>query len=194
MPTNRLTSAYVDIYAQTLLDSTKGDSGNGQQSQALELSDGLREVTHIMNASPELREALRDSSISLDARIAILGELFPQLSAVALAVLRVMLDRNELHLLGRVEERLIELLEAHFKVTLLDVTTSVTLDEALRVAIEKKYAAQLGTDILLREHVDKAIRGGIIMETHGQRIDASITSQLARARTVLASGTIGGAK
>ena len=52
--------------------------------------------------------------------------------------------------------------------------------------------ADLGHEVILREKVDPSIIGGIIISTHGHRIDASIASQLETARTVLSAAPTGG--
>ena len=72
------------------------------------------------------------------------------------------------------------------------VTTAVELTESLRESITKKLAADLGKGVVLREKVDPAIIGGIVFSTHGQRIDASIASQLENARGVLSTAHTGG--
>ena len=71
-------------------------------------------------------------------------------------------------------------------------TTAVPLDDALRRIITEKAEADLDTNVVLRESVDKSILGGIIMSTNGKRIDASVASQLDHARNVLKTTTDGG--
>ena len=45
----------------------------------------------------------------------------------------------------------------------MDVTTAIALDDHLREIITTKTAKDLGTQVVLREHIDKSILGGIIM-------------------------------
>ena len=52
--------------------------------------------------------------------------------------------------------------------------------------------ADLGTNVVLREHIDKSLLGGILMSANGKRIDASVLSQLESARNVLKLSTDGG--
>ena len=72
-----------------------------------------------------------------------------------------------------------------------DVTTAVELSDALRESISAKLAADLGKGVVLRETVDPSIIGGIVISTHGHRIDASLASQLENARLVLSAHTGG---
>ena len=74
-----------------------------------------------------------------------------------------------------------------------DTTTVVALTDELREIIKKKLSADFkGKNIVLREHVDPSILGGIIMSAHGNRVDASIATQLENARRVLSTVPNGG--
>ena len=53
----------------------------------------------------------------------------------------------------------------------------VELDDHLREVITKKAEADLGTNVVLREHIDKSLLGGILMSANGKRIDASVLSR-----------------
>ena len=75
---------------------------------------------------------------------------------------------------------------------MVDVTTAVPLDDELRQLITEKAEADLGRRAVLRERIDASILGGIIMDVDGNYIDASMISQLNRARNVLKDTTDGG--
>ncbi len=75
---------------------------------------------------------------------------------------------------------------------MVDVTTAVPLDDGLRQLITEKAEADLGRRAVLRERIDTSILGGIIMDVDGNYIDASMISQLNRARNVLKDTTDGG--
>ena len=65
------------------------------------------------------------------------------------------------------------------------MTTSVELNDALREQIKDKAKRELGMDAILNEKIDASILGGIIMSVNGKCIDASMITQLNRARAVL---------
>ena len=75
---------------------------------------------------------------------------------------------------------------------MVDVTPAVPLDDGLRQLITEKAEADLGRRAVLRERIDASILGGIIMDVDGNYIDASMISQLNRARNVLKDTTDGG--
>jgi F-type H+-transporting ATPase subunit delta len=59
------------------------------------------------------------------------------------------------------------------------------LDDSLRNLIQEKIEADLGCKSSLNESIDKTILGGIVMSINGKHIDASVISQLNKARQVL---------
>ena len=96
-----------------------------------------------------------------------------------------MAERGELEYLPRVTEGLIERMGDELNLVAVDVTTAVELDDYLRDLIKKKASSELGKDIVLNEHVDKSILGGIIMSTKDERIDASLLTQVEKTREAL---------
>ena len=95
-------------------------------------------------------------------------------------------------LLPRVFDAYRELLGDKLGICVVDVTTAVPLDDGLRQLITEKAEADLGRRAVLRERIDASILGGIIMDVDGNYIDASMISQLNRARNVLKDTTDGG--
>ncbi|MDR3314965.1 MAG: ATP synthase F1 subunit delta [Coriobacteriales bacterium] len=171
------------VYVQTLLEAVKAEN------RVFEVSGQLEQAVTIIRGNFELRNTLGDQGVPLAARKNILAELFTGFDEALLAVLGIMVEREDIPLLSRVNEAYVEAAEEYLGSIILDVTTVVELDAPLREAIRKKYSAQLGRDVLLREHLDPSIMGGIVISTHGRRIDASVASQLESARAVLADVT-----
>ena len=183
MPTNRqVTKEKVNAYAQVLLD---GAYDAGGQETVLVVRDQMEDVFRIMRSNMDLIEALNDSAYTPEQKNELARNVFAQCSSVLVDVLAVMAERGDIALLSRVWERYGEALEQKLNVTVVDVTTVVALDDHLRDVIAKKTEADLGTKVVLREHIDKSLIGGVVLSAHGQRIDASVVSQLERARTTL---------
>jgi F-type H+-transporting ATPase subunit delta len=180
MPTDRiLTRKESAVYAQALLEAT-------QKSDTVFLVTGqIEQVKSLVRSNMELRTTLYDSAVPVETRIAIVNEVFAGFDASLLAVLGVMIKRDDLRLLAKVAEAFIYAVEEALGVVIIDTTTVVALDDALRDSIKAKYSAQFGRDVLLREHVDPSIMGGIVLSTHGVTIDASVVSQLENVRAVL---------
>ena len=183
MPTDRaLIRKESTIYAQVLLEATQA-SGT-----TFEVSGQLQQVLTVIRGSIELRTTLFDHSLPKETLIAIIDEVFTDYDEALLATLGVMVKRGDLGLLSKVADIFSQVAEDALNAVFIDVTTVVALDDVLRDAIKTKYSAQFGREVLLREHVDPTIVGGIILSTHGISIDASVVSQLEKARVVLSHG------
>lgn len=190
MPTSRhVLREKVAAYASALLD---GAYEAGGQDAVLEVRDQAERVMRAARSNMDLSSALEDSSYTPEQRNGLARSVFAQCHPVLVDVLAVMAEREDFALLSRVWASYGEQLERKLNVTVVDVTTVVELDDRLREVIVKKAEADLGTNVVLREHIDKSILGGIIMSTHGKRIDASVTSQLERTRNVLTETNDGG--
>lgn len=187
MPKDRmLIKREVTTYAQVLLDAAKG------ANNILEVGEQLEQAKVTIQGHPALREALNDETLGSEARSNIIAEVFKDFDPALVKVLAVMADRQDMGLLGRVLEEFNDEAEDALGVVIMDVTTVVELDDELREAIKSKYAAQFGKEVMLREHIDPSLIGGIVLGAHGKRIDASVSTQLERTRVALSSVQTGG--
>jgi F-type H+-transporting ATPase subunit delta len=116
---------------------------------------------------------------------------FAGLQPSLVATIAVLVERGDFGLLPSLVDAFDEIAEERRCVIAVDVTTAVELSDPLRESIKAKIAADLGKDVVLRETVDPSIIGGIVISTHGHRIDASLASQLESARLVLSAHTGG---
>lgn len=192
MPTNRLVEKEkVATYAGVLLDEL--DEVGGQDA-VLEVRGQLDTIAKHIRTSVDVVDALSDNDYTPEQRNALAKNTFSDagFNPVLIDVIAVMAERGDVDLLPRVWTSFGEQLQDKFDTTVVDVTTSVALDEDLRELISKKAAADFGTNIVLREHIDASILGGIVMSANGKRIDASVQSQLESARNVLKQSTDGG--
>jgi F-type H+-transporting ATPase subunit delta len=176
------------VYAEVLLEAAS------VSSDVFEVSGQLEAVYKTIAGTVELRDVLTDRAIEVSTRQGIIRDLFADFDPALLSVLDVMVERGDIRLLNRINEAYVLLAEQALGAVFIDVTTVVELGEELRDSIRKKYSAQFGKDVFLREHVDPSLVGGIVLSTHGRRIDASVASQLENARRVLSTIPSGGGR
>ncbi|MEG1826584.1 MAG: F0F1 ATP synthase subunit delta [Gordonibacter sp.] len=191
MPINRhVVREEVATYASVLLG---GAYEAGGQSAVLEVRDQLEDILRATRSSMDLSTMLEDtSSYTAEQRTQVVRGVFAECNPVLVDVLAVMAERGDGALITRVWESYNDQLERRLNVSVVDVTTVVALDDKLRDLIINKTAADLGTDVVLREHIDQSLLGGILMSANGKRIDASVLTQLESARNVLKLSTDGG--
>ncbi|MGN0073222.1 MAG: ATP synthase F1 subunit delta [Coriobacteriales bacterium] len=187
MPKDRtLIKREITTYAQVLVEAAKA------QGNILEVAGQLKEVQEAYLRYPQLREALNDESLPASAYAAVLEGVLEGFDANVVKTLTVMAERHEMSLLHRFVSEYELLAEDALNMVILDVTTVVELDDAMREAIKSKYAAQFGKDVMLREHIDPSIVGGIVLGARGKRIDASVSTLLEQVRVALSSVKTGG--
>ncbi|MDR1088043.1 MAG: ATP synthase F1 subunit delta [Coriobacteriales bacterium] len=171
--------AKAEVYARVLLEAAQASD------RVFVLTGELAELLATVRGSLELRSALSEATFPEQAKKAIIAEIFSDYAPELLATFEVMVERGDLATLPRVCEFYYALAEEALGAIILDVSTVVPLDEELRQQIITKYSSQLGRGVLLREYIDPDLIGGIVLASHGKRIDASVSSQLENARQVL---------
>ncbi|NTW29346.1 MAG: ATP synthase F1 subunit delta [Coriobacteriia bacterium] len=176
----------VGTYANALFDAAASEGVVDEVHMQLDA------VVRLVRSSAPLRDAVLDAAVPAAKRAATVRGVFSGLKSAVVDTLVIMAERGNFDLLSRVTEEYGRVAEEKRGIVAVDVTTAVALSEALRESIINKFAADLGKGVVLREKVDPAIIGGIIFDAHGQRIDASIASQLESARQVLSTAHTGG--
>ncbi|HEY5540644.1 MAG TPA: ATP synthase F1 subunit delta [Coriobacteriia bacterium] len=187
MRTSRaLAKQIVATYASVLFDAAEASEDVDNVSTQLDA------VARLVRGHAPLRDALRDDSVASTQRAQTARDVFAGLHPALVDTLAVMVERDNFDLLSSVVEEYGRVSEERRGIVAVDVTTAVELTDALRQSITAKLSADLGKGVALREKVDPAIIGGIVISTHGHRIDASIASQLEAARIVLSTAPTGG--
>jgi F-type H+-transporting ATPase subunit delta len=187
MQTSRaLAKQIVGTYASVLFDAAAASDNVDDVSTQLDA------VVRLVRSHAPLRDALRDDSVAGVQRAQMLREVLAGLQPALIDTLAVMVERDNFSLLTSLVEEYARVAEERRGIVAVDVTTAVELTDVLRQSISAKLSADLGKGVTLREKVDPAIIGGIVISTHGHRIDASVSSQLEAARVVLSTAPTGG--
>ena len=151
----------------------------------MQVRDQAELIVRTMRSNTALAEALGNPAYTPEQRNDLVRNTFADFNPALVDTLAVMAERGEAKLLPRVLKSFEEKAQATLDMTIVDVTTVVELDDHLRDVITKKVAGELGTQVVLREHIDPSIIGGVLLSANGKRIDASVLSQLENAREVL---------
>lgn len=187
MSKNRLLAKQeAETYAQVMLEQARS------QGKELEVSAHLEEMKKVVRMNPALTEVLRDSSLPSDKRAEIVGEVFKEFDTDMTKVILVMADRGDIALLPRVAWLYDQKLQEEDNIVIMDIATVIALDDELREKIKAKFAAQFGREIVLREHVDPWIMGGMNVRAFGKRIDLCTATRLDKVRVALSTVTTGG--
>ena len=172
----------VAAYATAAID---GAYATGGREAVVEVRNHLIQILEFMATNIDLRLALDDEGYSAEERENIAAGVFGGFNPIAVELLQVMASRQDTGLLRRVYQEYEELVETKLNFSVVDVTTVVSLDDNLRTVITEKAEADLGRDCVLVEHIDPSIKGGVILSSRGRYVDASVRSQLDKARIAL---------
>jgi F-type H+-transporting ATPase subunit delta len=176
----------VEVYARTLFEAATRDNTVAETEMA------LRDALSYLRGHSDLRWTLRDVLVSHEVRKQILREVMAALHTGVVGLLEVMVEREEIQLLSAVVDSYADIADREAGVVVVDVTTAVPLDDALRASLSQRIAATLDRSVALRQKVDERIMGGIVIGVNGKVLDASVATQLETARTVLATPNTGG--
>jgi len=183
MPTNRLVvKEQIATYTQLLFDAVKNDGG---QDGVLTVRDQLITIVAALRGNADLDSALKDPGYTPEQKSQLVRGVFADANPALVSTLAVMAERGETDYLARVSEGFVKKMADELNLVVVDVATVVELDDHLRELIKQKAEAGLGKTVVLQEHIDKSMIGGIIMSTADERIDASILSQIEKTRSVL---------
>ncbi len=94
------------------------------------------------------------------------------------AVLMALADRNQMADLPRVVAALKEIRMKEFKVETADVITVKPLNQAQRDRVAKALSKISGSEILIREKVNPALLGGLVLRFQDSVIDASLVRKI----------------
>jgi F-type H+-transporting ATPase subunit delta len=176
------TSDVTAAYARTLFELAS-------LTDSVDATDvSLAAVAASVRGELELREALTDTSIPVEAKRATLREIFgASVTPETLAVVTLVVERGLTATLGDLSRLFGEIAEKERGIVAASVTTAVPLDDALRASLTEKLAASLGRPVSLRETVDASILGGVVIKVAGRVLDGSVASQLESVRRALAT-------
>ena len=183
MATNRLvTKEKIAVYAKTMFAAAREAGG---QDSAVEVRNQLKQLCSLIYADMELSGALMGTEDTPQVRADLARAVFADCNPALREVMAVMAENRDVDLITGVYHAYEDNLKADMNIAVVDVVTVVPLDDELRKLIEKKAETDLGVNAVLNESIDASILGGIIMSVNGKRIDASMISQLNRARHTL---------
>ncbi len=181
------TSELVDTYARVLFDLAA-------LAESVDAADeGLRSVVKAVRSNVDLRDALTNTALPAEAKRAVLHDIFSdEVSPEVLAIVTLMVERDLADRLGDLSSAFIEIAEKERGVVVAEVISAVPLTDDLRAKLTDKLGTALGGAVSLRESVDSAILGGIVIRVAGRVLDGSVTSQLRDLRQALLIARQGG--
>jgi ATP synthase F1 delta subunit len=169
------------IYAKALFDAAKDKGRLAQVRQ--EFAD----FEEAAEASPELRNLLRNPQIDARAKKAGLDAVFAGADRVFLGFLRLCAEKGRLSQTDQIHREFERLIAAEERVLEVELTTAQELSEAEAAEILSRIEQASGRRVEATRKVDPSLIGGLVLQAGSFRVDASVRGRLASLRQELAA-------
>jgi F-type H+-transporting ATPase subunit delta len=160
------------VYARALFEAAK-DKG-----RIAEVREDFAGLVEALEASPELRNLLRNPQIDARAKRAGLDAVFAEAEPEFLQFLRLSADKGRLSEVAEIHREFERLVADEEKVLEVDLVTAKELSDAEAEEIISKIERASGRRVRASRSVDPTLIGGMVLQAGSFRADASIRGRL----------------
>lgn len=163
----------------------------GQERNALDrFREELGRLVQAFAVEKRLGLLLQSPSLPTAKKEAVLADLVAllQLSGEISNFLGLLQSKDRLRYLPQIEREFSRLADEASGVQRVQVHTAVALQDGERNALSASLAARSGRQIVLEEHCDPALIGGLQVELDGQVLDGTVRTQLQRIAKTITEG------
>jgi F-type H+-transporting ATPase subunit delta len=169
-------------YARALLEvafqSAEGDPAA--------LRRALTAAAALLEAQPELRDALASPAVPLEAKRNLVQSVWQGATPLLRRLLEMLVERGRLGLLPSIASTYGQLWNAARGVLPAEATSAVPLSEEQQAAVQRALGRATGRDVELTTAVDAALLGGLMVRVGGQVYDGTVRGRLRALRERLA--------
>ncbi len=149
----------------------------------------LSTLSGIFSENPELVKIMGTPTISVEEKVSLTKEIVSSgnISEYTGNLLCVLAERGRFSCFDGITKHFRAMYNEHFKIAEIIVTTSEPLSDAMRDKITAKMSEITGKSISIREKLDPAIIGGIVIDYGSTRYDGSVRARLNALKSELGS-------
>ena len=174
-------AALANTYAQALLDNVPDNE------QAEEIADELDAIVRLLDEIEGFDALLTRAMLTKTQRDELVQRVFSgRVSELAEAFVTVLGRRNRLEVMRPAAMKFRQLLNIRKGLLEVHATTSAPLDEERRAEIAGMISEQLGSEIILIDHVDPDMLGGIVVRVGDRVFNASLATSIGKLSNRLA--------
>jgi len=147
-----------------------------------EVATQLVEFRDAVDASPELQDLLSNPEYETRVKKGVIAQLLSDANPLVANFIQVLLDRGRAPELGEIVDGFVDrvaVAEGRLRVR---IRTAIPLPDDLRARLVAQISELTGRAIDIETIVDPDIVGGLVIETDGSVVDASVRSRLADLR------------
>lgn len=169
------------IYAKALFDAAKA------KGRLPAVRVDFADFAEALEASPELRNLLRNPQVDVRAKRAGLDAVFAEADELFRNFLRVLADKGRLGDVEDVHREFERLVAEDERVLDVELVTAYELSDAEAKEISDQIERASGRRVEARRSVDPSLIGGIVLQAGSFRADASVRGRLTALRQELAA-------
>ena len=151
------------------------------------LVDELQRAAAAYDASPELRAALADPLIAIQAKQQILADVGARLALgpAARNTLSLLLDRRRIRALPAIAQRLREMADDKRGIVRAEVLTAMPLPEEYFTLLQQQLERVTGRRIALDRKLDPSLIGGVVARVGDTVYDGSLLARLRKMKETM---------
>lgn len=162
------------VYAASLFQLAQ-EQGAGEA-----VRDELKELAHFVEGNAKFADFLSNPTVDVDARKQVIEKAFRgRLSDMVVDALQVMNRGNRMVLVGALAAAFTAIHEERAGGVEVQVRTAVPLTDAARTRLQAVISKKAGKIAKIKESVDPALLGGLVVRVGDDKLDASVARKLA---------------
>jgi F-type H+-transporting ATPase subunit delta len=138
----------------------------------------LQKIAGAMS-QPDFLAAMESPKIRFEDKSRLITESLGDISPMALNLVRLLIVRNGIGMVGAIAEEYQRLVDAYHGIQKAEVVTAVPIDDKDKEKLAENLGALVDSKIVVESRVDPEILGGVIARVGGKLLDGSTRSKLA---------------
>jgi F-type H+-transporting ATPase subunit delta len=162
-------------YAKSFIDLT---IEQGVFEQAF---NDMKYILQVCGMEHELVVFLKSPVIKTDKKLAVLKELFNgKINKVTEAYIQLITNKKREKYLVEIAEEFLNQYKQKKNILTAIITSASGLDDAARKTVISLVKGNGTSEVVLQEHIDKNIIGGVIVRVGDRQVDASVSRKLSK--------------
>jgi F-type H+-transporting ATPase subunit delta len=170
----------AEVYARALFEVAC------EQDALDELRDQLDQFADALSENRNLMQFFFSPYFSSDEKKAALAKAVEGANPAFMNFLEALIERHRMPVVFRIRERFDQMWVQERKLLPVEVTSAISLDDAIVQEIGKRVGEQTGRTVELSSRVDPEILGGLVLRVGNFILDASIVNRLEQLRKQVA--------
>ena len=170
----------AEVYARALFEVAL------DQDVLDEVRDQLGQFADALNENRSLMQFFFSPYFSSDEKKDALAKAIDGGNPAFMNFLEALIERHRMPVVFRIRERFDKMWEEERKLLAVEVTSAISLDDAIVEEIGRRVEEQTGRTVELSSRVDPEILGGLVLRVGNFILDASIVNRLEQLRKQVA--------